>query len=200
MDIKTEELFIPDLLKDKKEQIKQEPKPQKKEKQPETKQASSRSFIKDNVFSPIKNISFARPSTPVCPRCGKPMQKALSISGESSACWLECPECHTLVNTYKPLPHQAEFLRRPETYKMTAGGYGSGKSYVDIQDVTKHVLLIPSARVCVAAKTYPSLETTFIKDFYAVFPNRLIRSKNDQKHEIYLTNGSAIFFRSFDDP
>lgn len=78
--------------------------------------------------------------------------------------------------------------------------HNSGKSRVDIEDLTKHVLLIPGARVGVAARTYPAMESTFVKDFYAIFPDKLVKRKNDQKHELTLTNGSEIIFRSFDDP
>jgi hypothetical protein len=135
-----------------------------------------------------------------CPRCGKPLIPAKAISGVESMSWLECPDCGTLVNTFKPTYYQAIYLRRPERYKMSAGGFGTGKSRVNIEDVIKHLLLIPGARVCVAARTYPALESTFVKEFYSMFPDKLIKRKNDQKHELTLTNGSELLFRSFDDP
>jgi hypothetical protein len=135
-----------------------------------------------------------------CPRCAKPLVPALAISGVKSVSFLECPECGTLINTFRPTVYQSQFLRRSERYKMTSGGFGSGKSRGNIEDVIKHVLLIPSARVCVTARTYPALESTFIREFYSMFPAKLVKSKNDQKHEITLTNGSEIIFRSFDDP
>lgn len=135
-----------------------------------------------------------------CPRCGKPLVPALAISGTESVSWLECPDCGTLVNTFKPTHYQAVFLRRKERYKMSAGGFGTGKSRVNIEDVIKHLTLIPGSRVCVAARTYPALESTFIKEFYSMFPDKLIKRKNDQKHELTLTNGSELLFRSFDDP
>jgi phage terminase large subunit len=134
-----------------------------------------------------------------CPRCNKPLVAAKAVNGSESITFKECPECGTLVNSYKPTPYQAMFLRRPERYKMTAGGYGSGKSRANIEDVIKHILLIPNARVAVTARTYPALEATFVKEFYSIFPLKLIRRKNDQKHELQLTNGSEILFRSFDD-
>lgn len=304
-----------------------------------------------------------------CPRCAKPLVPALAISGVKSVSFLECPECGTLINTFRPTVYQAQFLRRSERYKMTSGGFGcnpagtkvvmhdgslknvedirvgdrvlgpdgtprtvtqlhrgceqmyrvditangktvnsfeatgshvlhltpkgqytidnkvhyltkpstnitidaylslskrarsylylsyvdirvsrkqvhsvgskdvllrrfkvtpttvqpfygftldgdqlyidgdtftvqhnSGKSRGNIEDVIKHVLLIQGARVCVTARTYPALESTFIREFYSMFPAKLVKSKNDQKHEITLTNGSEIIFRSFDDP
>jgi len=134
-----------------------------------------------------------------CPRCNKPLVAAKAINGSESITFKECPECGTLINTYKPTAYQAMFLRRPERYKMTAGGYGSGKSRSNIEDVIKHILLIPNARVAVTARTYPALEATFVKEFYSIFPAKLVRRKNDQKHEMQLTNGSEILFRSFDD-
>ena len=65
-----------------------------------------------------------------CPRCRKPLVPALAINGGESTFFLECPACGTLINTFKPLPHQAAFLSNPNKYKMIAGGYGSGKSYI----------------------------------------------------------------------
>jgi phage terminase large subunit len=134
-----------------------------------------------------------------CPRCNKPLVSAKAVNGSESSTFKECPECGTLINTFKPTAYQAMFLRRRERYKMTAGGYGSGKSRANIEDVIKHIMLIPGARVAVTARTYPALEATFVKEFYSIFPMKLIRRKNDQKHELQLTNGSEILFRSFDD-
>jgi hypothetical protein len=134
-----------------------------------------------------------------CPRCNKPLVAAKAINGSESLSFKECPQCGTLINTFKPTAYQAMFLRRRERYKMTAGGYGSGKSRANIEDVIKHILLIPGARVAVTARTYPALEATFVKEFYSIFPTKLVRRKNDQKHELQLTNGSEILFRSFDD-
>lgn len=324
-------------------------------------------FFENDVDKRLAHIDRAK----TCPRCNKNLVKATAINGSESESWLECRECGTLVNTYKPLPHQAEFLRNPARFKMTAGGFGcnpagttvvmhdgslknvedirvgdrvlgpdsmprtvtqlhrgseqmykvditingkpvnsfeatgshvlhltpkgqytidnkvhyltkpstnitidaylslsnrarsylylsyvdtpvrvsrkqvhsvsskdallrrfkvtptteqpfygftldgdqlyidggtftvqhnSGKSRVDIEDLSKHLLLIPGARVCVTARTYPAMESTFVKDFYAIFPEKLVKRKNEQKHELTLTNGSELIFRSFDDP
>lgn len=136
----------------------------------------------------------------ICPRCRKPLAAALAISGTESTCFKECPACGTLINTFKPLQHQADFFKHPARFKMSAGGYGSGKSACDIQYVIKHILLIPKARVCVAARTYPALEPTFLEEFKNAFPQKLLKGKNDQKHEYYFTNGSVLLLRSFDDP
>ena len=136
----------------------------------------------------------------ICPRCRKPLVPSKAMSGTESTFFLECPACGTLINTFKPLPHQAEFLSHPAKYKMTAGGYGSGKSAIDIQYVLKHIFLIPKARVCVCGRSYPALESTFLEEFKNIFPEKLLKSKNDQKKEYVFTNGSVLMLRSFDDP
>lgn len=68
-----------------------------------------------------------------CPRCAKPLVKALSISGSESESWLECPECGTLINTFRPTHYQTAFLSNDKRYKMAAGGFGSGKSRVNMK-------------------------------------------------------------------
>lgn len=78
--------------------------------------------------------------------------------------------------------------------------HNSGKSRTNIEDVIKHVLLIQGSRVCVAAMTYPILNATFVKEFESIFPAKLLKSKNDTKHEMRFTNGSELLYRSFDDP
>ncbi len=135
-----------------------------------------------------------------CPRCTKPLVPAIAIDKSESQSFKECPECGTLVNTFKPTIYQAEFLSRPERYKLTGGGYGSGKSRSNIEDVIKHLLLIPNSRVGVFARTYPTLDATFVKEFQSIFPEKLVRKKNDTKREMSLTNGSELLYRSFDDP
>ena len=135
-----------------------------------------------------------------CPRCGKALAPALAISGAESSCFLECAECGTLVNTFRPLAHQLDFLTHPARYKMAAGGYGSGKSAIDIQYVIKHLTLIPRSRVAVSGRSYPALETTFLEDFLGAMPVRLLRKKNEQKREWTFTNNSVLMLRSFDDP
>lgn len=78
--------------------------------------------------------------------------------------------------------------------------HNSGKSRGNIEDVIKHLLLIPNARVGVFARTYPALDATFVKEFQSIFPEKLVRKKNDTKREMSLTNGSELLYRSFDDP
>lgn len=78
--------------------------------------------------------------------------------------------------------------------------HNSGKSRINIEKIISHLILIPNARVVVAARTYPAIEATFVKDFFSIMPRRLLRRKNEMKHEWVFTNGSELLLRSFDDP
>lgn len=135
-----------------------------------------------------------------CPRCNTPLQSAIAITGAESPSFNECPSCGTLVNIFKPIKYQEEFAMRDELYIMSAGGFGSGKSRITIEKVIQHLILIPNARVVVSARTYPAIEATFVKDFFSIMPRKLLRRKNEMKHEWVFTNGSELILRSFDDP
>ena len=135
-----------------------------------------------------------------CPRCGSVLKQAIAINGSESGSFKECPNCGTLINTFKPIVYQKEYMERTELYTMVCGGFGSGKSRIHIEQVIKHLILIPNARVVVAARTYPAIEATFVKDFFSIMPTRLLRKKNEQKREWVFTNGSELLLRSFDDP
>lgn len=135
-----------------------------------------------------------------CPRCGTPLVSAIAINGAESTSFKECSMCGTLINTFKPIKYQAEVAERSELYILLAGGFGSGKSRINIEKIISHLILIPNARVVVAARTYPAIEATFVKDFFSIMPLRLLRRKNEMKHEWVFTNGSELMLRSFDDP
>lgn len=170
----------------------------------------SNSIEVEEIDIEINDTSTTVPITPVdlthidkltvCPRCRKPLVWSKAMSGTESTFFKECPSCGVLVNTFKPLPHQAEFMSHPAKYKMTAGGYGSGKSAIDIQYVLKHLFLIPKARVCVCGRSYPAIESTFLEEFKNILPDKLLKSKNEQKKEYTFTNGGVLLIRSFDDP
>ena len=134
-----------------------------------------------------------------CPRCNNVLKQAISISGAESTSFKECPSCGTLINNFRPIKYQEDYAKRNERYTMLAGGYGSGKSRIHIEQVIKHLILIPRARVVVAAKTFPALEATFVKDFFSIMPVSLLRKKNEQKREWIFSNGSELMLRSFDD-
>ena len=162
---------------------------------PETTSLSQGEFEITSI-QPLSNLE----QLVYCPRCHKPLAPTQALSGELSTCFMECIACGTLINTFKPLPYQAEFMGHSARYKMAAGGYGSGKTTCDIQYAIKHLLLIPNAAVCVCAATLPQLEATFLKEFKEAMPKKLERSHNETKRFYTFTNGSMFMWRSFDDP
>ena len=124
----------------------------------------------------VEETPWERPERPLdlseltnCPRCQTPLRRAIAINGSESMSFNECPACGTLVNTFKPIKYQAEVAERDELYIMLAGGFGSGKSRINIEKIISHLILIANARVVVSAKTYPAIEATFVKDFFCYY-------------------------------
>ena len=58
-----------------------------------------------------------------CPRCLKPLVKTIAIAGNESETWLECPECGTLVNTFRPTHYQAIFLIHIHDFEILQPSY-----------------------------------------------------------------------------
>jgi len=135
-----------------------------------------------------------------CPTCQSPMAPADTISGNPSEFWLECTKCNTLINTYKPQPHQLSVHQDPTLYLMNAGGYGTGKTLTSRQELYRHVLITPNANVLIGAKVTSQYEQTIKRDIENDFPKALVQSVSVQKSYIDLVNGARILFRPFDDP
>lgn len=135
-----------------------------------------------------------------CPTCNSPMQRSNTISNNPSEFWLSCTRCNTLINRYRPQPHQLAFHSDHRLYRMNAGGYGSGKTLTSRQELYKHLLLTPNANALIGAKITAQYEQTIKRDIENDLPQELIRSVNVQKSYIDLVNGARIMFRPFDDP
>ena len=97
-------------------------------------------------FKPLEMVTSVDDNEPLdlanivhCPRCNKPLVKAIAIGGNESETWRECPECGTLVNTFRPIDYQAAFLSNPKRYKLTSGGFGctSPETYILMFDGSK---------------------------------------------------------------
>lgn len=135
-----------------------------------------------------------------CPTCNSNLAPALTISGQPSEFWLECTKCNTLINTYKPQPHQLQVHLDSHLYVMNAGGYGTGKTLTTRQEVYKHAFITPNANILIGANITAQYEQTIKRDIEADLPKILVSKVNAQKSYIDLVNGARIMFRPFDDP
>lgn len=135
-----------------------------------------------------------------CPRCDSPLEETKSFSGPPSTFWLECSKCNTFVNTYMPLPHQEAVHK--DTHKLIGnfGGYGTGKSLTDYQDLVKHTLITPNADAMVAANISYQYEQTVKKELEKDIPAAFVGAYSVKNQRMVLLNGAVIQYRPLDDP
>ena len=134
-----------------------------------------------------------------CPRCGAKMVKSIAINEKESEYWYQCTKCNTYVNSYIPQPHQMEFHKDPHKFKGNFGGYGSGKTTVDRQEIYKHIFLTPNANILIGANVSSQYEQTIKRDIEADFPKDLVAKYNVQKQYIDFFNGARLLYRPLDD-
>lgn len=134
-----------------------------------------------------------------CPRCGGALVPSRSINDSESEYWLNCVRCNTYVNTYIPQPHQEAVSRDYHLYILNAGGYGTGKTTTDREEVYKHCFITPNANVLIGANVMSQYEGTILRDILNDLPKSFIKKYNTQKQYIELVNGARIMFRPLDD-
>lgn len=135
-----------------------------------------------------------------CPECGAPTTKAIAIDGGYSRYWMKCIKCRTYIDTYVPLPHQADLHSDAARYLLTAGGYGSGKTESSIKDRQKHGVITPDGQTLFGAPTLPQLNSTLKKDFESDMPIDFVKRYSAKDNKFTLLNGHEYLYRPFDDP
>lgn len=137
-----------------------------------------------------------------CPRCGSAMKKAIAFNGGQSEFWYVCnraPACNTYFNSFRPMPHQYEFLRDGHKFKLNAGGFGSAKTYATRQFIYKQLFMNPHGQVLVGANVSSQYENTIKKELEADIPAAFVKKYSAQKQMMELFNGCRLLYRPFDD-
>ena len=134
-----------------------------------------------------------------CPRCGSATEKATAMNGGESTNWVKCTRCNTYINTWIPMEHQAAVLEDPHTYVGSFGGYGTGKTTADMQQVYKHIFITPNANVLIGANVMSQYEQTIKRDMENDLPAAFIKSISTQKQQWDFINGARIMWRPLDD-
>lgn len=149
--------------------------------------------------SPILDLLFNQRR---CPRCNSPLVPTISISGSPSTDWLECSNkvCNTFVDTYHPMPHQADVHRDAHRILGNFGSYGTGKTKTSEKEIEKHIFLTPNANILLGANITSQYEQTLLRDFEKSFPAAFLDSRSVQKGYLDFINGARLMLRPFDDP
>ena len=113
---------------------------------------------------------------------------------------MECTECNTYINTYIPQPHQHPLHQDPHRNILNAGGFGTGKTTTDRQEIYKHLLITPNANALIGANVSSQYEQTIKREIESDIPKQFIRDYSIQKQYFDLINGARLLYRPFDDP
>lgn len=135
-----------------------------------------------------------------CPRCKSPLKKATAWTGGPSTFWFECRKCNTFVNSYIPLPHQEALHKDKHKLIGNFGGYGTGKSLTDYQDLIKHILITPNADAMVVANITYQYEQTIKKELERDIPQAFVADYSVKNQHMVLLNGARLSYRPLDDP
>lgn len=134
-----------------------------------------------------------------CPRCNSDMVPTESFLGGPCPNWLECPNCNTYLNLYKPMPHQ-EALHRCEANTVgNFGGYGTGKTTTSKEEILKHALITNNAQILIGAAVTSQYDQTLRRDLEMDLPLAFVKDWSAQKSYIDLKNGARIMYRPYDD-
>lgn len=131
-----------------------------------------------------------------CPECGLGKFEQ-PLSGQTS--YVICGECESIQLLYFPQSYQDDYHKDSHWIKGFFGGFGSGKSRTNVEEVTLHICNTPNGMSLMGAATFPQLEQTAMKDFFEYFPDDLIETYHKQKNVVVCKNGHVVLFRPLDD-
>jgi hypothetical protein len=99
-----------------------------------------------------------------------------------------------------PLKHQVGVHEDSHHVIGNFGGYGTGKTTTDREEIVKHILITPNAAILVGANVQSQYEQTIKREFEMDFPKAFVRDYSAQKQHMDFINGARLIWRPFDDP
>lgn len=102
-----------------------------------------------------------------------------------------------MIESYKPLPTQAQFHKSQKKFRAFVGGFGSGKTMTLVWDGIDKCLKWPGFRWGLFRDTLQDLRDTTMTTFFEECPPELIYTYRKKDEKVILINGSEILFRSF---
>ncbi len=100
-------------------------------------------------------------------------------------------------------PSQQEFLTNWGRFLAFFGGVGNGKTTIGVLKVIEICRDFPNSRGVIARKTWPSLESTTMDEFFSLCSPDFLDMKSTRKSagspQAKFKNGSTVLFRHLDD-
>lgn len=121
-----------------------------------------------------------------CPLCGD------TISVEPTVFYGQCPSCHASVIDYKPLPHQADFLKSSSPFLLMVGGYGSGKTTTAIAKLARHAMTVDGGRSLITGPKLQLIDDAVLPELEKFIPPWFIERQTKKPAFYRLKNGHEI--------
>lgn len=137
-----------------------------------------------------------------CPRCGHPWQSTMAMNQGPSEFWMECSnsKCNAYYNTYVPQAHQAAFHEDDHMFVGNFGGYGSGKTLTDREELYKHILITEKGNSLIGANVASQYEQTIKREIEGDWPVAFVKRINTQKQYVDMNNDHRVMYRPYDNP
>lgn len=121
-----------------------------------------------------------------CPLCGD------VVPIEPNVFYGQCPSCHATVLDYKPLKHQAEFLKSSSPFLLMVGGYGSGKTTAAVAKLARHAMTVPGGKSLITGPKLQLVNDAVLPELEKFIPPYLIKRKTKVPAYYELMNGHEI--------
>lgn len=104
------------------------------------------------------------------------------------------------ASAFKPTPSQRRFLASRARRLLLRGGFGSGKTSINIEKTLDLSIANPGLPGIMVSATYQQLDRTMLVEFAKRVPKEIIRKHHETKRYFILVNGSTIYYGSADKP
>lgn len=99
-------------------------------------------------------------------------------------------------------PHQVDFLNLDTEVNLFSGAFGSGKSSTICVSIIMDAIKYPNNKCLIVRKKMVDLRKSTMKTFFDILPESspIIKKWHKSSNELYLINGSEIWFGGVDNP
>lgn len=112
----------------------------------------------------------------------------------------KCERCSATLIDYVPLPHQRAFHESPAQFRMSIGGFGSGKTTAASAEIAKHALSVKNGRSLITAPILSQVKDAVIPELHKFLPpwhiKKFVKSPNPY---FLLNNGHEIVIYASND-
>lgn len=142
------------------------------------------------------NLTDKEHRTYECPICANGVVKI-----DTDVYYGKCNKCNATLVDFEPLDYQADYLASPSTYKLSIGGFASGKTTSACLADVYHALTVPNSRTLITAPTLQQLKQAILPELEKFLPPWfLVGNRPKGNPPVYtFTNGSEIICYASDD-